>query len=134
MAVWTADGRHIAFFSMGRTDSQNASGVYLKAADGEGHEEQLGSIRDRLFYPSCWSNDEKILVGIETPDFQKWDVGMLLLEGEHARKLLLHEEYGEAEPKISPDGKWMAYTSTESGRAEVYVRPFPERKTAFPSS
>ena len=57
----------------------------------------------------------------------KYDIGMLSMEGDRARKpLLQHEKYSEAEPQISPDGRWMAYRSNESGKYEVYVRPFPE--------
>ena len=40
--------------------------------------------------------------------------------------MLLKEKYHEAQPQISPDGRWMAYTSNESGQNQVYVRPFPE--------
>jgi hypothetical protein len=42
------------------------------------------------------------------------------------RILLLKEKYHEAQPQILPDGRWMAYTSNESGQNQVYVRPFPE--------
>jgi len=48
------------------------------------------------------------------------------MEGDHPVKTLLHEEYIQHQPVISPDGKYMAYMSTESGKMEVYVRPFPE--------
>jgi serine/threonine-protein kinase len=49
------------------------------------------------------------------------------MEGDRARKpLLQHDKYSELQPQISPDGRWMAYTSDESGQYEVYVRPFPE--------
>ena len=51
---------------------------------------------------------------------------MLSMEGDHARKPLLQEKYDEVQPEISHDGRWMAYTSNESGATEVYVRPFPE--------
>ena len=54
------------------------------------------------------------------------DVGMLSMEGDHARKPLLQGKYDELSPRISPDGRWMAYTSDESGQAQIYVRPFPE--------
>ena len=51
---------------------------------------------------------------------------MFSMEGDQERKLLLDEEYSEAYPQVSPDGRWLAYQSNESGREEVYVRPFPE--------
>jgi Tol biopolymer transport system component len=48
------------------------------------------------------------------------------MEGERVPKPLLKEKYTEANPQISPDGRWMAYLSGESGGAEVYVCPFPD--------
>ena len=55
-----------------------------------------------------------------------FDIAALSMEGDKNRKLLLHEKYNEIQPRISPDGKWMAYTSDESGQNQVYVRPFPD--------
>jgi dipeptidyl aminopeptidase/acylaminoacyl peptidase len=51
---------------------------------------------------------------------------MLSMEGDHARKPLLQEKYNELYPRVSPDGRWIAYASNESGKNEVYVRPFPD--------
>ena len=48
------------------------------------------------------------------------------MEGDHKWTPLLKEKYSETHPKISPDGRWMAYMSNESGKLEIYVRPFPE--------
>jgi serine/threonine-protein kinase len=53
-------------------------------------------------------------------------IGMLSMEGDRKPKFLLDEKYHESQPRISPDGRWMAYTSNESGRDEIYVRPFPD--------
>jgi len=53
-------------------------------------------------------------------------IGSLSIEGDHKWRPLLQEKYAEAQPKISPDGRWMAYCSGESGKAEIYVRPFPD--------
>jgi Tol biopolymer transport system component len=54
----------------------------------------------------------------------------LSMEGDHTKTPLLQTEYSEAQPKISPDGRWLAYSSNEttgvSLKTEVYVRPFPE--------
>ena len=57
---------------------------------------------------------------------QPLDIGALSMEGDHKRIPLLQEKYLEIQPKISPDGRWMAYLSDESGKNEIYVRPFPE--------
>ena len=48
------------------------------------------------------------------------------MEGDHARKPLLQEKYWEMQARISPDGRWIAYQSNESGKYDVYVRPYPD--------
>ena len=50
---------------------------------------------------------------------------MLPLEGDRKPSVFLQTPFQETSPQISPDGRWVAYTSDESGRLEVYVRPFP---------
>jgi serine/threonine-protein kinase len=124
ISLWTPDGKRIVYYS-----SREAlyGGVYWKAADGTGEDEKLGSAPDRLLYPCSWSSDGKTLAMMEWRGGGKYDIGMLSMEGDHARKpLLQHEKYSELLPQISPDGRWLAYVSDESGQAEVYVRPFPE--------
>ena len=49
-----------------------------------------------------------------------------MMEGDRELRMLLEKDYMEIQPQISPDGRFIAYTSTESGRGEVYVRPFPD--------
>jgi hypothetical protein len=61
----------------------------------------------------------------ELTTIMTWDIGALSMDGNRARKALLQEKYREYQPRISPDGRWMAYTSNESGSHEVYVRPYP---------
>jgi Tol biopolymer transport system component len=53
-------------------------------------------------------------------------IGMLSMEGDRRFKFLLDEKYKESQPRISHDGRWMAYTSIESGSEEIYIRPFPD--------
>jgi dipeptidyl aminopeptidase/acylaminoacyl peptidase len=48
------------------------------------------------------------------------------MEGDHARKPLLNQDYQEIQPKISPNGRWIVYASNESGKGEIYVRSFPD--------
>ncbi len=120
--LWTLDGRRIAYFSV----SGDKPGVYWKAADGTGGDEMLGSAPDRALMPWSWSRDGKTMALFEAPGGMNWDIGSLSMEGDHKRKPLLQEKYIELQPKISPDGKWMAYMSSESGSNEIYVRPFPD--------
>jgi len=54
-----------------------------------------------------------------------FDIGVLTVEGEPNRDVLLDSEFFELRPAVSPDGRWLAYQSNESGQSEIYVRPFP---------
>jgi len=116
--LWTLDGQRIAFASKGV--------VYWKAANGTGEDEKLGLAPDRRLSPYSWSSDGKTLVVLQPSVGTSWDIGSLSMEGDHKWRSLLHEKHTELQPKISPDGRWMAYMSDESGNSEIYVRPFPE--------
>jgi len=120
--LWSLDGQRIAF-SLG---SLPDNAVYWKAADGTGKEEELGSVPDRSLLPWSWSKDGKTLVTFEWNANAGFDIGSMSMEGDHERKPLLQEKHVETQPEISPDGRWMAYMSNESGENEIYVRPFPD--------
>ncbi len=125
LPLWTRDGRRIVFYS----DRDGIlGGIYWKAADGTGEVEQLlRGVSDRVFLPGSLSGNGSILTLNEfnlTP--LNMDIGMLSMEGRPGRKALLHETHNEMEPQISPDGKWMAYESTKTGKIEIYVCPFPD--------
>jgi eukaryotic-like serine/threonine-protein kinase len=124
--LWTLDGKRIVFH-LQRGEDTFWGDIYWKAADGTGKAEKLASTQDRGLYPWSWSKDGRNLVLVEfTGQPQQWDIGMLSMEGDHTRKPLLQERYFEKDPRISNDGRWMAYASNESGEFEVYVRPFPD--------
>jgi serine/threonine protein kinase/Tol biopolymer transport system component len=126
--VWTPDSKRIVYYS--NHENLAAGGVYWKASDGTGEVEKLCSAPDRTIFPWSLSNDGKSLLMQELISNVHADIGLLSMEGDHARKLLLHSDYSQAQPQISPDGKWIAYSSTESTgvplKGDVYVRPFPE--------
>jgi Tol biopolymer transport system component len=124
-SLWTSDGQRIAF-SKATQAAAFSDSVYWKAADGTGEEEKLGSAPDRMLLPWSWSSDGKALALFEATGITYYDIGILSMEGNHEHKSLLKEKYIEFQPKISPDGKWMAYASNESGQLEIYVRPFPD--------
>jgi serine/threonine-protein kinase len=124
--LWTIDGQRIAFVT-GSDPSNGNWAVYRKSADGTGGDEKLGSVPGRLVVaPWSWSSDGKILVTFEYGSATGLDIGSLSMEGDHKWRPLLQEKYNETLPQISPDGRWMAYVSNESGKDEIYVRPFPD--------
>jgi serine/threonine-protein kinase len=94
-----------------------------KAADGTGAVEPLGE-REYQF-PQAFTPDGKAVVFVQR-DRGNNDIGMLSLDGERTSTILLDGEFNERNAALSPDGRWLAYESNESGRYEVYVRPFPE--------
>ena len=120
--LWTLDGQRIAFTSYG----DDGPGIYWKAADGTGNDELLRSMPGQTSIPFSWSSDGKTLAVLEFSEASDLDIASLSMEGDHARTPILQEEYREYQPQISPDGKWMAYASDESGEAEIYMRPFPD--------
>ena len=112
--LWTPDGSRVVFQSL-----REGGGLFWKAADGTGEVERLleSSNAPR---PYGWSADGR-LVFSQDPG----DIGVLTIEGDRTMELVLDTEFREDEPAISPDGRWIAYNSNESGQPEIYVRPFP---------
>jgi Tol biopolymer transport system component len=122
--LWTPDGNRIVFLS-GRGGGLGR--VYWKSAAGIGEEELLASRPDKLVAPGSFSRDGKILaLGELTLSPLGFDIGMLSMDGKREVKELLQEKHMESEPQISPDGRYLAYQSDESGKGEIYVRSFPD--------
>jgi Tol biopolymer transport system component len=121
--LWTPDGERIVFFS-----ARENGGIYSKAANLTGGVEKLfASESEELNLPYSWSGDGSTLViqDLVIPTLST-DIATLSLEGDREKKPLLHEKHQEFNPQVSPDGRWMAYSSDESGQDEIYVRPFPD--------
>jgi Tol biopolymer transport system component len=118
--LWTPDGRRVAYFSR--------RAIYARAADGRTAAERLLARADNP-YPHDWSRDAQLLFFNEDHPTNKSDVWLLTGTGD-TRPLVATPAH-ESAPRLSPDGRWLAYQSDESGRPEIYVRPFPnvhERK------
>jgi len=126
--VWSPDGRRIAFSSTrSGGGSSFLTNLYWRAADGTGSVERLAGSSGQIFPGSFLPDATGLLVsGSVTGDDVNEDIAILLLEGEDRATPLLETTFDERNPAISPDGHWLAYASNESGREEIYVRPFPD--------
>jgi len=126
--VWTPDSRRIAFSSY---RGQHSINMYWQRADGTGEAQRLNE-SPKQQQPSSWHPDGRLLAFEELNATTGWDVMMLPIAGDEspgwkpgAATVFLNSRFNETEPMFSPDGKWLAYDSDESGQSEVYVRPFP---------
>ncbi|HSN53597.1 MAG TPA: hypothetical protein VLT32_02955, partial [Candidatus Sulfomarinibacteraceae bacterium] len=116
--VWSPDGRYLTYTS----DRDGRENPYVKRADGSGEPERLAAI-DHDFWATSWSPDGKWILGeVQADTFDLWVVPA---DGSGEPEVFLATQFFERFPAISPDGRWVAYMSDESGRSEVYVRPFP---------
>ncbi|NIM98272.1 MAG: hypothetical protein GTO24_09400, partial [candidate division Zixibacteria bacterium] len=122
-AIWTPDGKSIVFNST-RSEGPGASLVW-KPADGSSPAEQF-AVGEYHQQPKSWSADGKVMVLTEGLNPESGlDIWMLKLDGDRKPEPFLHSRYNEMHPIFSPDGRWIAYATDESGREEVYVRPYP---------
>jgi serine/threonine-protein kinase len=117
--AWMPAGDRLVFGS----NRAGTSAVYVQAADGSGTAEQLTeSSNDQL--PTSVSPDGMRIVYDENSE--TFDLMSATLDGERRVIPLLQTPFDERYGMISPDGRWLAYQSNESGRNEIYVRPFPD--------
>jgi serine/threonine-protein kinase len=115
MPVWTPDGARVVFPSGGAFSGN----LFWISADGTGKPERLTTSQFSEL-PSSISRADNTLLFTRGHDL--WMMG---LDGKRAPKAMYESPLLEGFPDVSPDGRWLAYTSTESGRPEVWVQPFP---------
>jgi len=115
--VWTPNSERLVFES-----NLQGLGLWWIAADGTGQPERI-TTEPRDLRPEAFSPDGALLVYREGP--APFDLYVLSMDGERTERPLIVTEFTEGRSDISPDGRWIAYASTESGRVEVYVRRFP---------
>jgi serine/threonine protein kinase len=119
--VWSPDGRTIAFNS----GEPGAGEIYRRAANSASSAERLLELHANGG-PTDWSADGRFLVYDRLDPKTANDVWVLPLDGGAEPRALLHESYNESQAQFSPDGRWIAYVSDESGIAQVYVQSFPD--------
>jgi Tol biopolymer transport system component len=119
-SIWTPDGRYVTFAAL----ESGATNLYRIPADGSGAAERL-TTSETLQSPGSWSPDGQVLAFSEQDPTTGFDIWVLGLQGDRKPRPFLQTPTNESNPKFSPDGRWVAYVSDESGRKEIYVRPFP---------
>lgn len=118
--LWSPDGSSIVFSS----NREGLNDLYQKTAGGTGNEEALLKSGEEK-WPDDWSSDGQFIVYQSFNPKTKWDLWVLPMSGDRKPFPFLQTEFSEQQARFSPDVKWIAYTSDESGAAEVYVQAFP---------
>ncbi len=120
--AWSPDGRRIAYVSK----QTGRSEIFVSSSDGAGTPE-LVPTTDTLFkFVEDWSPDGKFIVFRLVDPSTKGDLWILPMSGERKPEPYLASPHGENNPRVSPDGRWLAYNSDESGDSETYVQSFPK--------
>ena len=112
--IWTPDGQRVVF--------RSGSDIAWKAANGTGAVDRLATGLNAP-RPYAWSGDRKGLIFDQAGGNS--DLLMLPLEGERKLERVIANEHDTTRPAVSPDGRWIAYRSTESPPGQIYVQPFP---------
>ncbi len=119
--TWSPDGSRIAFNSGRKGGGLND--LYEKSLSGGAEQVLLESTENKNI--SDWSPDGRfVLFSIQNPKTAR-DIWALPLDGDRKPFVVVQTSFEETFPRFSPDGRWIAYQSNETGRAEVFVQPFP---------
>jgi serine/threonine-protein kinase len=126
--VWTPDAQRVVYSSQEKGGALN---LWWIRADGAGDAQRLTESKSPQ-YARSWRFDGKVLAFRQLNPDTGNDVMILPIEGNEKSgwkpgepKPFVNSAFSELEPAFSPDGRWLAYQSNESGSYEVYVRPFP---------
>lgn len=114
MPVWSPDGSRILY--------SGGAGLSVKAASGLGEAEVLPTVGAP--FPMSWSPDGRYVIFLRRGVKTRLDLYALSLDGERRELLLLTSAFDEEGPRLSPDGRWLAYAADDTGSPEVYVQMF----------
>jgi dipeptidyl aminopeptidase/acylaminoacyl peptidase len=127
--VWTPNGQRVIFAS---TRADGVLNLYWKSADGGGPEERL-TTAPTTQVPTSVTPDGRTLAFSQADAKNGFDLWLLTLADRRATPFL-QTQFNDRQAMFSPDGRWVAYTSDESGHDEVYIRPFPGPGSRTPVS
>jgi Tol biopolymer transport system component len=117
--IWSPGGDRIVFSSV----ANGLFDLYEKLLDGTPSKKLLETGQSKQ--ATDWSSDGKFILFRSRDPETDWDVWALPLTGERKPLLVVRTRFQDRDAQFSPDGKWIAYQSDESGRFEIYVQPFP---------
>jgi Tol biopolymer transport system component len=130
-SLWSPDGTRIVFVSY----REGRYPFYQKRTTGNDQEELLFKGGTEYMNPTDWSRDGRFMIYNQwNPGTQQGDLWVLPLDGERQPREYLATPFNEYWGRLSPDGRWLAYVSNETGRDEVYVQPFPKPGRRMPVS
>jgi Tol biopolymer transport system component len=122
--IWSPDGRYILYEAPG--------GIFWTRSDGSGKPQPLTQSKN-LQFPYSFTGDGKRLAFLELNPETQYDIWTVLVESDGAGlragkpEVFVQTPFDERHPTFSPDGRWLAYDSNESGGYQVYVRAFPDK-------
>jgi eukaryotic-like serine/threonine-protein kinase len=116
--IWSPDRKYVAFTS-GRSGPDQ---LYRKSTTGSGAEELVSKMAGS--FPTDWSADGRFILFHTPSERNGWDLWLVSLADLHA-KPMVQSPFEDVQGALSPDGRWIAYASDESGAFEVYVQAFP---------
>ena len=119
---WSPDNKSIAYYSY----NDGESFIKIKQANGSGGDRTLYSQKSRLYIDS-WSPDGSLLVVDGYFGSQQSGLSVIKVEDPKELETYINTDADEYMGDLSPDGKWLAYVSNETGPYEVYIQTFPEK-------
>jgi hypothetical protein len=127
--IWTPDGGRLLF----QYQKSQLWNLFWQPYDGSSPMQQLATSEYPQF-PGSFSRDGKKVVFVEWHEDAGGDIAVVDVDSGKVAPFANNPKFSEAQPVFSPDGRWIAYTSDESGRYEVYVQPFPGPGGKYPVS
>jgi Tol biopolymer transport system component len=120
--VWSPDSTRVAYCY----DRSGIYDIYQVDVSGTGHAEPLLQSDAVWKLPLAWSPDDRYVVFTQQVEGSLYDLWLLPMHGERTPVLYLQTDFDEDYGTVSPDGRWLAYASNETGTPEIYVRSFPD--------
>jgi DNA-binding winged helix-turn-helix (wHTH) protein/Tol biopolymer transport system component len=125
-AVWSPDGGQIAWGGNQIAAPSSYAGLFRRPSSGVGPDvEQLFAGRADSF-PTDWSRDGRFIIYQDQDPVTGYDLWALPLTGTRTPTSIVRTAAWDVQGQVSPDGRWLAYSSNVSGKFEVYVQPFPK--------